>query len=156
MPRYGAKSWKPFVVSLLADLASSQALSLGGSPPSLLPLPFRLCFPLCPALLRCGKLSQVGHEGPHGGSTRLDRPLTLPSGFACGWFALRLAPDAAVHLSNQRASSPLYRQHYPSPAYSRSLNAIQWSPNEEKERLRRRLDLLYYLIRSPFFDSATR
>jgi len=87
--RYGVRSWRPWALSLLADLASAQAISLGAT------------------------------------------------------------------LSNPRQSW-LYRQQYRSPTYARSAQAIAWTPAERSERARRRLALLYYLLRSPAFEGVTR
>ena len=36
------------------------------------------------------------------------------------------------------------------------LRACRWSPTEKRELIRRRLLLLFYLLRSPFFDLYTR
>mmetsp|Transcript_25288 Transcript_25288/g.63748 ORF Transcript_25288/g.63748 Transcript_25288/m.63748 type:complete len:172 (-) Transcript_25288:247-762(-) len=58
-------------------------------------------------------------------------------------------------LSNPRQSW-LYRQQYRSPTYARSAQAIAWTPAERSERARRRLALLYYLLRSPAFEGVTR
>ncbi|KAK9812655.1 hypothetical protein WJX72_001406 [[Myrmecia] bisecta] len=37
-----------------------------------------------------------------------------------------------------------------------NLQAFRWTPAEQRERLRRRLLLMYYLLRSPFFERYTR
>uniref|UniRef100_A0A061RB81 Peroxisomal membrane protein PEX16 n=1 Tax=Tetraselmis sp. GSL018 TaxID=582737 RepID=A0A061RB81_9CHLO len=87
--RYGVRSWRPWLISLLIDAASARLLSLGNC------------------------------------------------------------------LSNPRPSS-VYKERFTSLQYSRSLSAISWSSVEVKERQRRKLALILYLIRSPCFESATK
>lgn len=91
-----------------------------------------------------------------GSLPRRDTPPSPPAQVFVALTPSPPAPLAAVYLSNSRLSSAAYRDRYTSKAYSLSLNAMAWSQPESQELSRRRLSLLFYLIRSPAFESATR